>query len=55
MWNQIKIESMWPLIVASDLGRSFLMSSHVRPGHVAKKPDLMATNHVDVVGMKQHL
>eukprot|EP00957_Ditylum_brightwellii_P179717 13690315-Ditylum_brightwellii.AAC.1 len=35
-------------LVALDFGRYFLIFAAVRPGHVIKKPWLMASIHVDV-------
>ncbi len=43
----------WPLAVARDLGRCLRTKSEVRPGHVEKKPALMACVQVQVTGLKQ--
>ncbi len=42
----------WPLLVARDLGRCFVISVAVRPGHELKWPRLIAHRSVDGSGLK---
>ncbi len=42
----------WPLLVASDLGRCFLMSDSLRPGHEEKWPRRIARRKVEGDGLK---
>ena len=42
----------WPLLVARDLVRCFVMRDVVNPGHVVKCPFLIARRKVDGCGLK---
>ena len=46
---------MWPLLVASDIGRCFEIKLAARPGQVVKCPCFMARRKVDVMGLKSVL
>ena len=46
---------IWPLDVATDLGKCLRMVSTVRPGQVAKLPSWTAVVQAVVARLKQHL
>ena len=41
-----------PFVVARLLGKCFLTRAELRPGHVVKKPAVMAVVQVDTTGLK---